>query len=385
MSSPVSETASSTAPAPRQGGSRLGYVDSIRGVAALAVIYLHMARHFVGTGLLKDGPEYAAFFVSAYVFDLGKVAVALFFAVSGFVVPFSLLRGKEHPIRDFCISRFFRLYPAYWLSIPLGAYLFFHLRGEPFGVPQVLANMTMLQQFMGQPNAIGVYWTLQLELIFYALCVAMFLIGRLREPRFVMGIALAMLFGTLAVAGARFVTAKNLPVAIPLSLTVMLLGLLWRFALVEGDALARRYATWLAAALVLLLPAISVLAYNRDTGLQETWYRYTLSYYAALLLFFVLTTRWRLHAPAFQFLGRISYSVYLLGAVMQELLFLAAPPERFRAVPAHVYVVATMALTIVAATLAYRFVEKPSIAIGRRIAARLDHGARRTSPATEVI
>ena len=41
----------------------------------------------------------------------------------------------------------------------------------------MLANLTMLQQFAGIENVIGLYWTLQIELIFYGLCVLLFCAG----------------------------------------------------------------------------------------------------------------------------------------------------------------------------------------------------------------
>lgn len=369
--------------------SRFGYVDSIRGIAALSVIYLHMARYFIGSKLVADGVEYAAFFTGAYVFDTGKIAVALFFAISGFVVPFSLLRSKEHPIRDFTISRIFRLYPAYWISLPFGFYLFFVLRGRQFGVIDVTANLTMLQQFVGRPNAIEVYWTLQIEIIFYLLCVILFLCKGggeyLRNPKSVLAVGLGALALTLAMAAARFLTAKNLPVAVPMALSLMFFGMLWRFALIESDRIAYKLAILLGSAIVIAIPVMSLLAYNRDTGFQETWYRYTLSYYAAFGLFLLLTARNRITHPAFYFLGRISYSVYLIGPIAQELIFLLLPPVEHREIPGHLYVLATMLLTVLLSWACYTLAEKPAIALGKRLSAWLDGGERRRSPATEVI
>ena len=51
--------------------------------------------------------------------------------------------------------------------------------------PEVVANVTMLQQFFGIENVLGIYWTLQIELIFYALCVGLFIIGLLRRTKFI--------------------------------------------------------------------------------------------------------------------------------------------------------------------------------------------------------
>lgn len=374
--------AAPTAPAsPPDRRDRLGYVDSIRGLAALAVIYFHMSRYFIQTGFPMSGIERGAMTLTAYVFDTGKIGVGLFFAVSGFVVPFSLLRGKRHAVRDFCVSRFFRLYPAYWLSIPFGVYFFFVVRGEPFGIAQILVNFTMLQQFVGQPNAIGAYWTLQIELVFYVLCVAIFLLGRLRDPGFLLITGAATVLVALAAGAVRHVTGIGLPIALLLALTLMQFGLLWRFALLEGDRVARRNAWILAGLFVAAMPAIAALSYHGDGD----WYRYTITYYAALLLFILFTTRWRIHGRAFRYLGAVSYSVYLLAPVVQEAVVLLVPPPAYPGVSPHIYVLATMALSVAAASCSYHLIEKPAIALGKRLSAYLDHGASRRSPTTEVV
>ena len=51
--------------------------------------------------------------------------------------------------------------------------------------PEVAANVTMLQQFFGIENVLGIYWTLQIELIFYALCIGLFIIGLLQKTKFI--------------------------------------------------------------------------------------------------------------------------------------------------------------------------------------------------------
>jgi peptidoglycan/LPS O-acetylase OafA/YrhL len=59
---------------------RLDYIDSIRGIAATAVVYLHLAvflRH-VGAGSWD-------FMFFTEIVDAGKVGVVAFFIVSGMV------------------------------------------------------------------------------------------------------------------------------------------------------------------------------------------------------------------------------------------------------------------------------------------------------------
>lgn len=126
------------------------YVDSIRGIAALAVVYFHIAEVAYKNNYTNNAVEYFLFNIFSEYFDIGKIAVVMFFAVSGFVIPFSLLKASKAPLRSFAFSRFFRLYPAYWVSIALAVAIIPLVRGDLFTITQILANVTMLQQFLGQ-------------------------------------------------------------------------------------------------------------------------------------------------------------------------------------------------------------------------------------------
>ncbi|MCJ2135960.1 acyltransferase [Methylobacterium sp. J-026] len=362
-------------------GTRLGYIDTIRGLAALAVIYFHVADHLLKTGQAGAGIESVLFVALTQWIDLGKVAVVMFFAVSGFVVPYSLDGRSRTPVRDFAISRFFRLYPVYWLSIPLGIYAFYVVPGRGIPVATVLANLTMLQQFAGIENVIGLYWTLQIELIFYGLCVLLFCAGLLQRTRGVAGAAVAMLGAAILMAVARHQLGKALPVALPLALAIMLWGTLWRRWHVEGQAEARRAALGVLALIVLAVPVVSVLAYGRDLGFGETWYRYTATYWAALGLFALMTTRGRIEAPVFAWLGALSYGLYLFGPIAQEAVSAAARSVGLTG-HGHALIAAAMLVALACAAPVHRFVERPSIRLGRRLIADLhrDRAAGAVSP-----
>jgi len=353
-------------------GARLGYVDTIRGLAALAVIYFHFADHLVKTGQAGGGLERVLFQALTQSVDLGKVAVVMFFAVSGFVVPYSLDARSRTPVRDFAIGRFFRLYPAYWLSIPMGICAFYVALDRNLPVSTVLANLTMLQQFAGVENIIGLYWTLQIELIFYGLCVLLFCAGLLQRRRGVAGAAVVMLAAAVLMAVARYHLGKPLPVALPLALAIMFWGTLWRRWHVEGQPEARRAGLGILALIALAIPVISVLAYGRDLGFGETWYRYTATYWVALLLFALMTTRCRIQAPLFAWLGAVSYGLYLFGPVAQELVIAAARSAGL-VVPGHALIAAAMLVALAIAAPVHRFVERPCIRLGRRLIADRSH------------
>ncbi|WP_454687311.1 acyltransferase family protein [Agrobacterium leguminum] len=219
------------------------YVDSIRGIAALAVIYIHIAEVAYKNRFSTYSVEHYMFYFFSEYFDLGKIAVVMFFAVSGFVIPFSLLKANKAPLRSFAISRFFRLYPAYWGSMVLALLIIPQLRGDVFTLSQIIANGTMLQQFLGQQNILGVYWTLQIEILFYVVSAMLFYVRLLHKPEAAAGAVVFFLLCAVAMGAARYGTGIKLPVAIPLGLTVMFWGLLWRHgAGEEAGAHMRRLA-----------------------------------------------------------------------------------------------------------------------------------------------
>lgn len=90
----------------------------------------------------------------------GYLGVNLFFMISGFVI-FMTLEKTRHSL-DFVVSRFSRLYPAYWAAVIL-TFLLTHYIGLPgklVGIETALLNLSMVHSFFNVPNVDGVYWTL---------------------------------------------------------------------------------------------------------------------------------------------------------------------------------------------------------------------------------
>lgn len=355
-----------------QSSGRYAFIDSLRGIAALMVIYLHMAGHLRVHELIGNGIEDWLLWFFKYVIDLGKVGVVVFFAVSGFVIPFTLTKGNKAPLRRFLISRFFRLYPAYWLSVALGTVGVWLLADKAPGFATYLVNLTMLQQFVGVTNILGLYWTLQIELVFYALCVGLFLMGWLGNRRKNFYIALLMLAIALALAAARLTLNMKLPVALFLALGFMFWGCVWRDWVIDGVKEARKLGLIWLGAFVVLMPVISLMAYNMDMGFDETWYRYLLSYYVAATILVACTTKFRLEGAVFSWLGRISYSVYLFHSIIISLVSIYVMPVFGKTIPAHGYIVLVVALTLVACHAIYTWIEVPCIKIGRELIRKMD-------------
>ena len=211
---------------------RFQHIDALRGIAALLVVWLHVTQFFhaqlapvqpfAGQGLARIAQD----------FDFGRIGVMLFFLISGYVIPDSIRLDRPAPLATFAIRRVLRIFPAYWLSIPLGAYAMWWLWGRPFGASALLVNFTLLQDLVGMPAAIGVYWTLLIELLFYALCIALALLHSLHDARRIAWLAAVLgVVHTLGVFLSWRGVALGLPLPLlfaPLYLSFMLLGALLR-------------------------------------------------------------------------------------------------------------------------------------------------------------
>jgi peptidoglycan/LPS O-acetylase OafA/YrhL len=162
------------APGVRAPSKRLGELDALRGIAAFAVVMFHYLTYYDRVYHHPGG--------APFQFAVGKYGVQLFFMISGFVIFMTL--SKTRKSMDFIVSRFSRLYPAYWAAIALTTItLFFWPLPDQsaLGPWALLANMTMLEAWANVPYVDGVYWTLTVELLFYVFMFTLFRTGHLRH------------------------------------------------------------------------------------------------------------------------------------------------------------------------------------------------------------
>jgi peptidoglycan/LPS O-acetylase OafA/YrhL len=181
-------------------GSRLAEIDSLRGLAALSVVLFHYTT--------RIGEVYGENATPSWGFPQGHYGVNLFFVISGFVI-FMTLERTHRPM-DFVVSRFSRLYPAYWAAVALTFLitLALGLPGKTVPVGAALANLSMVHGFFGVPHVDGVYWTLEVELLFYAWMLALYCAGALRRVHSVLSALVAL---QAAYVMARLTLGIDLP------------------------------------------------------------------------------------------------------------------------------------------------------------------------------
>ncbi|MGH7732743.1 MAG: acyltransferase family protein, partial [Gemmatimonadales bacterium] len=230
-------------------GTRLGWLDVLRGLAALAVVFDHLSY-------------YALQHVRAIVyhwFDPGNYGVFVFFIISGYIVPASLERKGS--VRTFWVSRMFRLYPLYLLAVGIAVALYLlhfgSLRGEGSDPEtSILSQLLMMSNVLAGQNLPNVVWSLSYEMVFYLLLTALFIA---RAHKRSSGYALAFAAAAVAIGGLLPQAFFTNNVATP-----RLIAFVADLAVLAGLALAvvLRSMSRLLGAAIAAVVAVALLAFN---------------------------------------------------------------------------------------------------------------------------
>jgi len=338
------------------------------------VVWMHGSEIFVGLpGIEGRG---AWLYEAASVADLGLVGVVAFFLISGFVIPHSLHGDVRGGIRRFGIRRFFRLFPAFWLSIPLGYAAVWVLWKRPFDMRDVLANVTMVPAVFSREAAMGLYWTLETELVFYLLITVLFALGVLQRPAVLLGILLSL----LAVTGLQRLGLLSRPelsqwAQIPFSLALMFCGSLCRYAM-DGardatsspDQRKRAIFFGLIALFAISTASVAIILIGRSPRAENLGAAYLLG-----IALFIATVLVLQRPPvALAWLGTISYSLYLLHPVVLYVMAWVLTHVVNVSAP---FGVGTLLIFLGAGSIAlaassYYAVELPAINVARRLTSR---------------
>jgi exopolysaccharide production protein ExoZ len=135
---------------------RLGGLQSLRGIAACAVLFQHVTFY----SCQAKNMDYLPYLK----LDFGRIGVQLFFVISGFVMAGCLSQGRR-----FLLNRVMRIYPGFWLSILAS----FTLLSRPaFGWTFDWKSALLIPAALNNSYRIP-YWTLIYEMGFYVVAYAL--------------------------------------------------------------------------------------------------------------------------------------------------------------------------------------------------------------------
>lgn len=164
---------------------RISILDGFRTLAIIPVVFFHFftrwTQPFNDVSLYPYGSDYDYFL-------FGKLGVQFFFIISGFVIIYTLENTKN--FGQFWLRRFIRLWPTMMVAsaITFAVIYFFDYAGYFAANGQIqnfLSSITFLPPWkletifrgsMSFEYIDGAYWSLWFEIMFYALCSAIFFI-----------------------------------------------------------------------------------------------------------------------------------------------------------------------------------------------------------------
>jgi peptidoglycan/LPS O-acetylase OafA/YrhL len=353
--------------AERVAGRRFLALDSLRGFAALGVVFFHVQ------GALDRAPQPWMPDFLANLFRFGYFGVDVFFVLSGFVIAYSLRDGSWTLgyLGRFALKRSLRLDPPYWTAIALELVLiiagrrFFPSLGTPVpSVAALVAHLFYLQDLLGYGSISVIFWTLCYEVQFYLTLISILVIWRMLDLRIGRQASRIIIVGMFAGLFIASVAVTN--------------GLL---TVDPGFALSRWFeffsgalAWWVVAGVVPapVLVAAWLLCVPLGGG-REPSIQFAIMLAVAGTCMLSATRpeidRWFRWRPL-QFLGAISYSLYLYHSSIGYRVVSLAQQEAGRSLSPALGVITwltAVTASVVVAIIGWRLVERPSQALSRRV------------------
>jgi peptidoglycan/LPS O-acetylase OafA/YrhL len=369
---------------PKRGGSkRYSALDGARGVAASTVLVLHSAAR-----LYAPEDSWLNTLLKA-IFSLGHTSVIFFFVLSAFVLSIRFFRGGSSPYWRFQLGRLTRLYPCFLVAMIAAAAIMLSTEDFPgrenarqfsvvwlspltvvdFGRQLLLLGLTPADIDLNGP-AWSMIYELRAGLFIPLLCWGLkryptpYSVAALSGLVVLSSTGLALLavpnppFTGLSIVGSVFVTFHYL--------CAFYIGCLLSYLY------HKRAENLPTSPLVSGIAALTFLA--AGVALHSD---IILSLSAGCAIWLILQSRilnWLLTLGLIAFLGRISYSLYLIHA---PLVLGILRITRGNISDSYVIMMSVL-ISVGTATLIYKFVEEPSIRLSQ-IVGRGSGAARSTS------
>lgn len=349
---------------------RLSSLESLRGIAALMVVFYHLVE-------LAQLPLPPQLSLVRTHFGLG---VPLFYALSGFVLSYGYaekLRLRPGAIANFFIGRFFRIAPLFFAVIIFWRGIGWLLWSWPLPSQSVVLNFTFLFGLVpGEHESLVMAgWSIGVEMLFY-LVFPIFAVAlrSIWSTAVFFGISLvlsAAVFNAFSAAGLGSYAYMNLATHMPFFVAGALAFQLWQASRQKGQIFG-----WMALLSAATLGASMLISTDLYQALFDLRFgmlhRNIWAVVFGLFIYSVCT----IHVPflengALPWLGRISFSLYLLHPMLMVALMKMGAIAWFSSLGLWTGFsaggIATLFSLVAASHLTYVFIETPGISLGRRL------------------
>ncbi|HBG46916.1 MAG TPA: hypothetical protein DDW94_08000 [Deltaproteobacteria bacterium] len=367
------------------GPKFLNGIALLRAIAVLFVMYAHLVgqNQYVILWPKQLLTEY--FFEPLNIVQHGgALGVAIFFLVSGYIIPYV---AQHETFKEFALKRFFRIYPPFLFSILFIAAAFILLAflkvktygfmsSEHFIPKNIILSASLTNYFFQIKNINSVAWTLAIEILFYV-WISLILGVLFKRPPF--AILVTFTSSVLLLGSKVLFNFQGELVNCFMFICFMFLGTL--IYLRQAGLISRLHLVfWTALFWILFL-------YHVDLHVVPPAPQYETPGYAAsyglAYLIFVLAVffepRIRL-GPIFKFISDRSYSIYLFHGTIGVFLI----GSLYAIIGIHLTLILAFSAIFLCCHLAYKFVEKPSQVLARKLLGRTDSNSLSRSVVKDV-
>jgi peptidoglycan/LPS O-acetylase OafA/YrhL len=356
-------------------------LDGLRAIAAFSVILYHLGFLLAS----PNTPFYSTFkFLLLFGGDGGALGVTFFFILSGFLITYLMLNEEFYfeklNIINFYVRRVLRIWPLYYMTLLIG-FAIYPLAMRLLGYGYIeKASLSLFAIFAanfdyiyhGKPtkDLLGVHWSVAVEEQYYLLWPILFtffskkkifpwiliLITTLSEIFFIKARTWEMGYFHLA-SCFRFLSFGAL-IAFFCFKKMHLVELLFQKI--------NKFAN-----LLIYLSSISMILFQQELNKILPYYKYV--YHVLPFLFFGYVIIEQIYSknsffkmssfPIFNWLGRISYGLYLLHMIIIDSIITIFPnsPDYFL-----LKIIASIFLTILLANFSYKYFEKYFLSLKKK-------------------
>jgi exopolysaccharide production protein ExoZ len=323
------------------------YLQYLRGLAALAVVYFHISLHYNELGL--NGLQLPVF---------GKEGVDIFFVLSGFIICYIAQIRPKAP-RAFMWDRIVRVVPLYWFYGALMTTMLILLpetvKSGQFDLAHIISSFLFIPYshpiFSEQYWPVVIPgWTLNYEMYFYFIFFCSLYLSKGLRLTFIV-----ITIGSLVALQLFFTMPYPLdfwghPIVLEFLFGMLLAKIVIKYGLAINIKLSLLFS-------VLISLFMYVFLFSHNSLL--------ISFSAALLVFWVIVINLKtkpFNAPVLKLMGDASYSLYLSHIFVIAVVSVVCKKLPFEhAVNGFVFIILSLILSIIIGVFSYKFIEKPII------------------------
>jgi peptidoglycan/LPS O-acetylase OafA/YrhL len=361
---------------------KLEYIDVLRAVAILMVIFVHNSQTVNGLSTeVKSISEY------------GQIGVQLFFVASAYTLCFSQTKRRQDkfPLRSFFLRRFFRIAPLYYFAIiwyfltdPVNNILKIINVTPHYDFINVLANVFFLHGFVpfANNNIVPGGWSIGAEMAFYTLFPLLFMLFSWAHSK----------WGMLSLYGLIFISVL-LNIAVQIAISKF-----WSVELVSDPFIYRNLINQLPVFLIGMTVffhhqynhnwQVSIMAQSIVfAGLtlfleqlfddRQPWIlvAVTICSGVSFMILLNILKELKYSNKILEEIGKVSYSMYIFhfGFVWYLIPGLKMNLEGF--VEPHLLLILSFILAVLGtfgvAKLSYKYIESPGILLGKYLITKL--------------